>query len=236
MSRECEFHADKVAVSVAGSDAITHGLLRARFGMQCFIQAINDLVPAARDHKLYTNDLYLQQDRAEAFIRRKQKKDPEFGLPPELTTPTSGKSVSVFDAELDELEDTDEIPPMWRTHPADADREANAKKEFIPAVIDHRSPWILFSDVAGLKKRSSYKFYRTEFNPQKIRTVRCQVQEYIDNEHAETTYDSKYQGAYDNRPLEPGELLDLNSLALKWPWTEERMMKVYSLVLMMPVR
>lgn len=228
LSREQEFHADKVAVSAAGSDASTHGLLRARFGMQCFIQAINDLVPAARDHKIYTTDLYMHQDRAAAIVRR-IKKEPELGLPPALPTPMSGKSVKVFDAEQDELEDNDETPPMWRTHPADADREANAKEEFIPAKMDHRSPWILFSDVAELKERMTYKFYRMEFKIRKDAelTEAQKVQEYIDNEHAETTYDSKYQGAYDDRPIEPGVLSELHTIAHDSPWAAERMLKVY---------
>src|SRR6478672_2428573 len=133
VSREQEFHADLVAVSAAGSDASTHGLLRARFGMQCFMQAVDDLATAI-DHKLYTNDLYLHQDRAAAVVRRK-KKEPELGLPPALTHPSAGKDIKVFDAEQDELEDDDDTPPMWRTHPSDADREANAKETIVPAVM-----------------------------------------------------------------------------------------------------
>ncbi|HEV3385544.1 MAG TPA: M48 family metalloprotease, partial [Gemmata sp.] len=227
-SREQEFHADKVAVSAAGSDASTHGLLRARFGMQCFIQAISDLVAPARDHKIYTNDLYLHQDRSAEVVRRK-KKEPELGLPPVLPFPTSGETTKVFDAEQDELEDDDETPPMWRTHPPDADREKNAKEVFIPAVVDHRSPWILFSKVVELKERTTYKFYRMEFRIAKDSdlTDAIKVQEYIDNEHAEMTYDPKYHGAYDDRPLEPGDLNELNTLVYNSPWPEERMLKVY---------
>ena len=228
VSREQEFHADLVAVSAAGSDASTHGLLRARFGMQCFNQAINDLVTPARDHKMYTNDLYLHQDRAAAIVRRK-KKEPQLGLPPLLATPMSGKSVKVFDAEQDELEDQDDTPPMWRTHPADADREANSKEQFVPAVMDHRSPWLLFTETAELRERMTYKFYRIEFGISKNTelTDAVKVQEYIDNEHADTTYDPKYMGAYDDRPLEPGALNELNTLVHDSPWSDERMQKVY---------
>ena len=227
VSREQEFHADLVAVSAAGSDAATHGLLRARFGMQCFMQAVDDLATAL-DHKLYSNDLYVHQDRAAAEVRRK-KKEPELGLPPALPHPKAGKDIKVFDAEQDDLEDEDDTPPMWRTHPSDADREANAKEQFVAAPIDHRSPWILFDDVAELKERMSYKFYRMVFHIPKNAdlTDAVKVQEYIDNEHAETTYDPKYHGAYDDRPLEPGELSELDSIIRDSPWTEDRMEKVY---------
>jgi Zn-dependent protease with chaperone function len=226
VSREQEFHADLVAVSAAGSDAATHGLLRARFGMQCFMQAVDDLATAL-DHKLYSNDLYLHQDRAASEVRRK-KKEPELGLPPALAHPDAGKDIKVFDAEQDELEDEDDTPPMWRTHPSDADREENAKEQFVAAPIDHRSPWILFANPADLKERLTYKFYRMVFRiPKNAELAEARkVQEYIDNEHAETTYDPKYHGAYDDRPLEPGDLDELNTVIRDQPWTEDRMERV----------
>jgi Zn-dependent protease with chaperone function len=227
LSREREFHADKVAVSAVGSDNATHMLLRVGFGMQCFMQALNDLVPPARDHKVYTNDLYLHQSHAAEFVRR-TKKDVHLGLPPQLGAST-GQSVRVFDAEQEEMEDEDSTPPMWRSHPRDADREENIKKEFVPAPMDHRSAWILFSNPAELKERMTYKFYRSAFGMKKNTelTDARKVQEYIDNERAETTYDAKYHGAYDERILEPGDLIELDTLIRNSPWPEERMLKVY---------
>src|SRR5579883_2646341 len=224
VSREREFHADLVAVSAAGSNAVVHCLLRTEFGHQCFVQAINDMATAL-DHKLYSNDMYLHQDRASAIVRRK-KKEPKLGLPPLLKTPNDGKDIEVFDAEEEEMED--EIPPMWRTHPSNSDREKNAKEEFVSAVVDHRSPWILFDDPAELKERMTYKFYRMVFRIPKNADL-CEaikVQKFIDNEHADTTYDPKYKGAYDDRPLEPGDLSELDGIIRDNPWDDERMEKV----------
>jgi Zn-dependent protease with chaperone function len=236
VSREREFHADLVAVSAAGSDSATHGLLRARFGMDCLIQAVHDLT-TAMDHKMYSTDLYLHQSRAAAVVRRK-KKDPFLGLPPAIG-PEGGKKVRVFDAEQDALEDEDRTPPMWRSHPADADREENVKKEYVAAAIDHRSPWILFDNPADLKERMTYKFYRMHraFRiPKNADLTDAQkVQTFIDNEHSDTTYDPKYNGIYDDRPLEPvapnkdgtpGDLAELNRLVVEKPWTDDRIEKV----------
>ncbi len=224
VSREREFHADLVAVSAAGSNAVVHCLLRTEFGHQCFMQAVNDMATAL-DHKLYSSDMYLHQDRASTVVRRK-KKDPRLGLPPALKTPTDGKDIEVFDAEEEEMED--EIPPMWRTHPCNSDREKNAKEEFVPAAVDHRSPWILFDEPADLRERMTYKFYRMVFRiPKNADLVDAvKVQRFIDNEHAETTYDLKYKGAYDDRPLEPGDLSELDDRIRDKPWDEERMEKV----------
>ncbi|MDB5305806.1 MAG: hypothetical protein JWO38_8 [Gemmataceae bacterium] len=225
VSREREFNADLVAVSVAGSDAMTHGLLRVEFGYMCMMQTENDLSLAA-DHKLYTRDLYHHQDRAGRIVR-KTKKDPQLGLPPHLDGPTAGKDVRVFDREKEELEE--EIPEMYRTHPSNPDREDNAKEQFVPAVVDHRSAWILFTDAADLKERVTYKYYRMTFKIKKNTELvpAEEVQQFIDDEHAETTYDPKYQGIYDGRPLAPGELAELNQLMRDSPWNDERIEKVF---------
>lgn len=224
VSREREFHADLVAVSAAGSNAVVHCLLRTEFGHQCFMQALSDLATAI-DHKLYSNDMYLHQDRAAAIVRR-QKKEPELGMPPALKSVNDGKNIEVFDAEEEEMED--EIPPMWRTHPSNSDREKNAKDQFVPATVDHRSPWILFDDPGEIKERMTYKFYRMVFKIPKNADLAdaVKVQKFIDNEHADTTYDPKYKGCYDDRPLEPGELQELNGIIRDKPWDDDRMEKV----------
>lgn len=227
VSREQEFHADSVAASVAGSDAVVHCLLRAEFGHICMMQALHDLSQAA-DHKIYTKDLYLHQDRAAPVVRRK-KKEPNLGLPPQLDEYAGGRDVTVFDREREELEDDSEIPPMWRTHPSNADREESVKELYVAAAVDHRSPWILFTDTADLKERVSYKFYRMVHKIPKSADLAdaAEVQKFIDGEHADTTYDPKYEGIYDDRPLEPGEIAELNQLVRESPWEVERVRKVF---------
>src|SRR4029079_320032 len=119
----------------------------------------------------------------------------DLGMPPALKGPNDGQKVQVFDPDEEEM--NEDIPPMWRTHPVNSEREENAKEQFVPAAADHRSPWILFDNAAELRERMSYKFYRMVFHVPKSTdlTDAQKVQEYIDNEHAETTYDPKYQGA-----------------------------------------
>src|SRR5262249_16555004 len=116
------------------------------------------------------------------------------------------------------------------THPSNSDREANAKEQFVAAVADHRSPWVLFNEAADLRERMSYKFYRMVWRIPKNSELSDALkgQEYIDNEHAETTYHPKYHAAYDHRPLEPGDITELNGIVYESPWTEERMEKVYA--------
>lgn len=222
--RESEFHADLVAVKAAGSDAVVLSLFRLKFGNMCLMQTEQDMA-VAMDHKLFSNDMFLHQDRAAEVIRRKRK-DSELGVPPALPHATSGKTVRIFNPEDEDV--TDDVPEMRRTHPPAHELEDNAKDTFVPAVTDHRSPWILFSDAAELRERMTYKFYRMALRVPKNTDLAdaVTVQQFIDNEHTETTYDPKYKGCYDDRPLEPGALAELDGIIRDKPWTADRMEKV----------
>lgn len=196
MAWEQEFHADLVAVTAAGSDALTHALLRARFGMRTFNAALDELAKLAEDRGVYTNDLFLHQDRAAALVRWREGR-PDLGLPPVLAEPSAGEQVRVF-GEDDEGDD-EHTPPMWRGHPANAFREDNAKEHFVPAVMDHRSPWLLFEHQAELKERMAFEFYQAAYHirPTTELTPAPEVQALIDAQHPD---------AAPNRILESGEL------------------------------
>lgn len=199
MSRQMEFNADNVAVSVAGSDAVIHGLVRTEFATDCLADAARSL-DAAADHGMFTDDLFHHQTRAAERLRT-QRKDDRLGLPPDLPDdpPTQ---IQVFPP-ID-----DGIPDKYRTHPTNHMREINAKRYYIRSPRDDRSPWLLFGDAAGLKQKVSGNFYRYSLNrlePYHPKPA-AEVQEFINAEHAEMTYDPKYHGWYDDRYINPGEL------------------------------
>lgn len=212
LSRQREFNADLVAVSVAGSDAPIHLLYRSVFADRCLGQAIEDL-RVAMDHHLYTGDLFYHQSHAITFLRHKEKK-PTLGEPPSL--PDDPKETSqVFEP------DDDEIAQMWSTHPSNYDREQNAKEYYIRSEFDERSPWVLFDDVAELRERVTFKFYRFYFKVPKdvILADPEEIQGFIDEEHAETTYDPRYQGLYDKRNLFLPDVYDLAQVSKTLPWS-----------------
>jgi Zn-dependent protease with chaperone function len=93
LSRQMEYNADNVAVSISGSDALIHGLARLEFANQCLVDAAQSLNDAA-DHGLFTDDLFYHQTRAAGRLR-KLKKDERAGLPPELPV-NPRKQVQVF--------------------------------------------------------------------------------------------------------------------------------------------
>jgi Zn-dependent protease with chaperone function len=190
LSRQMEFNADDVAVSVAGSDAIVSALCRIEFADRCHTLAARELSTAA-DHGLHSRDIFRHQDGAIAHLRAVNNR-PDMGIPP-------APPARVFDPG-----DASGVPQMWRTHPANHDREANAKRHYLPAAGDDRSPWLLFRDSDALRARLSAAFYKAPLG----RTVAQgelddpgQVQSFIDSERAETNYDPKYHGLFDGRAL-----------------------------------
>lgn len=217
LSRQMEFHADLVAVSVTGSDSLVHALSRLEFSNDCLTQALQDLKTAA-DHRLYTRDLYFHQARNTGFLRG-VRQDPQAGLPPALPE-SPAQQVQVFQP------GDGGIPSMWASHPSNYDREQNAKRLYFRSVQDRRSPWLLFREPERVREQMTRLLYRSGFDLPEDAALQdpAEVQAFIDEEHAETTYDPRYHGLYDGRYVEPG---DVNALVTavqtsSWPATQLR--------------
>lgn len=220
LSRQMEFNADLVAVSVAGSDAGIQALYRLTFCDEVWGQAINDL-RAAADHKLYTGDLFYHLNHAANYLR-KQKKDTKLGEPPPLPEDVR-ETPDLFKPE------DDGTPQMWATHPSNYDREQNAKAYYIRSTLDHRSAWVLFKDPQRLREEITYRYYRFYKVIKKDHPLDPpeEVQAFIDDEHAETTYDPRYHGLYDARYIEIADLDDIVEEAKKAAWNEGRLERVH---------
>jgi Zn-dependent protease with chaperone function len=205
LSRQMEFHADLVAVSITGSDSLIHVLKKLEFANACLLQAYGDLQSASQ-HKLYSQDIYYHQTLAANYLRSANK-DHELGqIPPLPADPT--QKTELFTREDDDS-GTDH---MWASHPSNFDREQNAKRVYLRSIDDDRSPWLLFSRPDDLRRRMTETFYRNVLDLKALTTVPAdQVQKFIDDEHAETTQDERYKGFYDGRMLSisPDELTGL---------------------------
>ncbi|MBO0698619.1 MAG: M48 family metalloprotease [Zavarzinella sp.] len=210
LSRQMEFNADNVAISLTGSDALIRMLARLEFANECLADAGKSLTAAA-DHGLLTDDLFYHQAQAAERLRR-VRKDPRLGLPPD--GPATGEAVWVF------RPTRDGIPEQYRSHPTNYDRERNAKLADLPGPRDDRSPWLLFGDAADLRRAVTEVFYLADLDRQEAYDPRpaAEVQAFIDAEHAETTYDARYQGWYDDRLINPG---DVELTPLK-PWSPDK--------------
>jgi Zn-dependent protease with chaperone function len=214
LMRQMEFNADLVAVSVTGSDAPVHLACRVGFASRCLGQSIHDL-QTAMDHHLYTGDMFFHQAHSIDFIRKNEKK-PQLGEPPPLPDDPN-ETRWVFENDDDEEQAT----TWWSTHPSDYERERNAKQVYIRSQFDERSPWLLFDDVEQLRADVTYKFYRFYFKIPKdvMQAAPEEIQAFIEEERAETTYAPKYQGLYDYRNLVLDGIYELAQEARGCPWS-----------------
>ena len=219
LSRSHEFHADRVAVSVAGSNAIVHGLARINFAEEALSEARRALEGAA-EHNLYTRDLYFHHTTSAERLRRVQPR-PVARAP--AGPPVAGRGPARPSVRREGRRRA--ASSCGAPTPRNFDREENAKKVFVPAEEDDRSPWILFDDADDLRERVTRKFYRALFRVKKSARFRppTEVQAFVDEEHPELAFDAKYRGAYDRRWIDPGRVSDLSQEVANDPWDAARL-------------
>lgn len=205
LSRQMEFNADRVAVSVTGSGQIINGLSKLMRSSAAMNLAMNQLSNAA-DHKLYTKDLFYHQFAAEQHLLNKhpeyQDRQPHYD--------ESGRPF-IFTA-ADE-----EVPDMYASHPSNYDREQNAKAIYVEGPTDNRPPWLLFDNAEQLKETITEKLYQNAGllrDNAKLSSPEA-VNNFIQAELQETSFDERYRGAYDSRYIHPFPTENAEEEALK---------------------
>lgn len=193
LSREMEFQADLVAVSVTGSDALIHALHKLQAADSAFNNSLNTINKLLNEKKLVP-DLYEIQSNA---ITQTSKilNDPEYGKSPKIPSVNPDKH-RVFSERIAQP------PKMWATHPPDQEREANAKELYINAQIDDRSAWDLFMNAVALRIELTKDLYKGAKVKVEDNTIQMSEALSFQNQQWERDYyDSKYKGIYVNRLL-----------------------------------
>ncbi len=187
LSREMEFNADLVAVSVTGSDALVNALHKLQSADNAWQTTLGVASVEAGKGK-FINDLFSAQKKAVSVIGEVLN-DADYGVVPQ----PDGGDVSqhrVFSEEMARP------PQMWSTHPANRDREDNAKHAYIAAKIDQRSSWRVFADPVGLRQKVSLNFY----NAEKIAEMEpVAAEDAVRDRFSKRTFASKYRGTYLSR-------------------------------------
>lgn len=201
LGREMEFAADRMAVSVAGADAIARGLYKAELADTCFATALARLVHAA-DQGLVTDDFFFHQSRAIDEVRARAKR------------PRWGESDDRVDGFLFR-EDVTSQPSMWATHPPSAERERAARALGVDAEHDERSAWVLFEDAAALRAKTTVALIRERIpHAQAFPKAAAEVEEILDRERRETEIVERAGAMYDGRLLAQ---LDLEAIFARAP-------------------
>ncbi|HTF97845.1 MAG TPA: M48 family metallopeptidase [Cellvibrio sp.] len=184
LSREMEFQADLVAVSVTGSDALIHALHKLQSADEAWDSAQNFLNEQV-NQGIANKDVFAIQTRVMQHTA-KILNDPGYGKVANVPSEQPEKH-RVFTADIAQP------PRMWATHPYNHEREQNAKKVYVPGVLDNRSSWIIFDNAAALKETFTLKLldrFKLEFKPD------AEIFAELDKRYSREYLNGRYRGAY----------------------------------------
>jgi Zn-dependent protease with chaperone function len=187
LSRQMEFQADLVAVSLTGSDALIHALHKLNAADDAWDKAMSFANSEANANRGIT-DLFAVQSR---IIERMREilNQPMYGQVPPLPE-TSRDSHRVFKTELAQP------PRMWGTHPPSWDREHNAKQRYVAAPVDERSAWDVFVNPSSLKeKMSAHVFRKATVEP----TPMEKTFQNLEKQYGRAYLNRSYRGVYLHR-------------------------------------
>lgn len=193
LSREMEFQADLVAVSLTGSDALIHALHKARAADEAWERTINFANSELSKDRIVTDLFTIQTNTIEKI--KTILNDPEYCAvqPIPSQNPQHHRLFKLAIAEP---------PQMWSTHPSNADREHNAKRIYISHPLDDRPAWILFSRGQKIRKQMTQHLIQSASPPQKAKSVNIkQSLEELDRQYDRVYLDPAYRGTYLGRSI-----------------------------------
>jgi len=204
LSREMEMQADRVAVSLTGSDALVHALHKLQAADDAWDRTLG-FIGGEHGKGRIVRDAFAIQSRVMERMGEVLN-DPQYHRVPPLPAERPDQH-RVFKAGLAQP------PRMWLSHPLNHEREANAKRHYIAAPLDDRSAWALFDAVPVLRERVTARLVgETTFEPL---PVEASLQA-LEAQFARESLQGRYRGVYLGRPVaraaaKPAELVDTDA-------------------------
>jgi len=199
LSREMEFQADRVSVSLTGSDALIEALYRCQSADLAWDRTLGFAnAEAAKGRR--TRDLFEIQRLVIEHLRAILD-DAAFGAPP--APAGDARSHRIFKKEAVQ------VSRMWATHPLNHEREENAKAHYLPVEPKRSSAWDLFEEPQALRERATAELFQ---GPEPLPLAsREESMAALTAEYGRESYKRIYRGCYLARPLtrraaSPGEL------------------------------
>ncbi|PZR10242.1 MAG: heat-shock protein HtpX [Archangium gephyra] len=190
LSREMEFQADRVAVSVSGSDSLIHALHRLGAADDAWNEA-GDFVMNERRSGRPAPDLFQIQTRALESLRAVLD-GPGYGATPKRG---EGAKHRVFDEALAQP------PRMWLTHPPSREREDHAKAVYVPSPLDERSAWVLLENEQQLREQVTDALFAKLEMLNRPLPATGSAEERFARRYAATAMSPRYRGTYMGRAI-----------------------------------
>ncbi len=153
LSQEMEFHADRVAVSIVGSDSITHGLKRSYDADSAMGLAIQEAMVWSQDKELVGNLYSLSRAIRQAHDSHYGVDQDALNIPDVPVDDDEAAAHRVFTPGLAQT------PKMWATHPENYAREERAKNPYVRSELSNVPAHNLLEARVELQEHMTRAFY-----------------------------------------------------------------------------
>jgi Zn-dependent protease with chaperone function len=149
LSREMEYHADLVALSVAGQQTMISALQRINFGAAAYDYCLNFLNSLANEGNHKPENLYQIHQQFIKHLAKINDLSIQNGLPiitPEDLAKNMPNQRVIY-------------KDQWASHPTLAEREKNLLKYDVQTIPSEESPWLLFHQPETLQIQITNRLY-----------------------------------------------------------------------------
>ncbi|WP_158286610.1 M48 family metallopeptidase [Chitinophaga sp. S165] len=200
LSREMEFQADEVALSICGTDTAISAMRRAEMSNACFQQLLQRTTSWARQQRFIRN-IY---EAHSMLIKYHAKQN---------STPLDHQQLPQYDDDQfgTTVKSQVQFRDKWASHPTQEEREQRYLAAGIPGVKIPQSAWTLFHDAETLQEQMSHQIYDV-LAPEEMPAQWSSAEDFIreiETFHEQYAFPAPYNNYYDDRPfsdIPPGRL------------------------------
>lgn len=199
LSREMEYHADLIAISVSGNESFKSALRKIEFSSFTYDYTTGYLNSLASNEKA-SEDIYFNHSFTTSFLASHNKISVQDGNP----------NIADQDIENNVVKSRVNIKDQWASHPTLKEREQNIEKVDIKAQVNTDSAWTIFSNPEKVKKEVTRNLYTIGFPNVEFKSLEeNEFQDFVRAEINKYKISEDYNGFYEDRYLSTFELKEL---------------------------
>jgi Zn-dependent protease with chaperone function len=192
LSREMEYHADLVACSVAGNDAIVNTLRKLDFGDSSYQAAIGGLNNMARKKKQKVSDIYKFHAKTMTRLASANKLSMKNGLP----------VITLEDLDKNVNKSRIVMKDQWASHPSREEREKSINRVSIQSPVSEDSAWAIFTNPEATREAMTKQLYMDNEKVKDLTVMTdAEMDDFVREEGERDTISPTFLGIYDNRML-----------------------------------
>ena len=189
LSREMEYHADLMAISVSGNAPFKNALRKVEFSSFTYDYTVNHLNALAAKERASDN-IYSNHSYTLTFLAKHNK----------LGDGDGARKISDQDMENSVIKSRVNVKDQWASHPTLKEREANIASVQIECDEYSESAWLLFTNREDLQQRITKSLYQTGFPNSNFSQLETnEYTDFVNQEINKYSIAEVYNGFYDNR-------------------------------------